>query len=189
MGDVTQLLNAWASGDSEALDRLAPIIYQELCDQAHRYLRQERSDHTLETSGLVHEAYLRLIDQNRVVWQNRSHFYGIAARMMRRILVDHARRRRSGKRGSGASRVCLDEALLLPVERPPDLIALEDALSALEALEPIQVRIVEMRFFAGMSLREVADAVGLSTATVERRWRSARAWLYAQLEGCRPHDP
>ncbi len=180
LNDVTSLLLASRQGDQEALNRLLPLVYNELRRQADRYLRRERSDHTLQATALVHEAYLRLIDQ-KVSWQNRAHFFGVAAEMMRRILIDHARSHQAAKRGSGGIKVSLDEVLNLSEEKAADLLALDDALKALAEIDPQKSRIVELRFFGGLSNEETADVLGLGTATVTRQWRMAKAWLYHQL--------
>lgn len=187
-GEITQLLLDWSHGDQGALSRLMPLVYDDLAGLARRYLMKERGNHTLETSALVHEAYLRLIDQQRVGWKNRVQFLGIAAQMMRRILVDHARGRCAAKRGAGMGSVSLDELLVLPVQRAPDLIALDDALASLEVIDPQQVRIVEMRFFGGLSTDEIALALETSASTIARRWRMIRAWLYHELGESEGHD-
>ena len=180
--DVTQLLEAWRRGRPEALDQLMPLVYDELRRLAERYLRRERPDHTLQATGLVHETYLRLVDQQNVTWQNRTHFFGIAAHLMRQILVDYARRHHAAKRGEAAPRLSLDEALGLPHERDVGLIALDDALTSLAALDPQQSRIVELRFFGGLSLDETAEMLGISPATVFYEWTLARAWLHRELK-------
>jgi RNA polymerase sigma factor (TIGR02999 family) len=179
--DVTQLLLAWNSGSQEALNQLLPLVYQELRRMAERYLKRERADHTLEATALVHEAYLKLVDQQRVEWQNRAHFFGIAAQAMRRILVDHARTRQAGKRGSGSARITLDENLNVSDERAVDLLALDDALRTLAEVDPQKSRIVELRYFGGLSIEETAEVLGIGTATVIRQWRLARAWLYNEI--------
>jgi RNA polymerase sigma-70 factor, ECF subfamily len=177
--DITALLKDWGEGDREALERLMPIVYGELKRLASSYLRSERPDHTLQPTALVHEAYLRLQGQRSVVWSNRAHFFGIAARIMRRILVDHARRRRAAKRDAAALRLTLvDDA---SVDRAPELIALDSALTGLERLDPQQARVVELRYFGGMTVEETAEAAGISTATVKREWRTARAWLRREI--------
>ncbi len=178
--DVTQLLVALNNGDKEALDKLLPLVYSELRRLADHYLRRERSDHTLQATALVHEAYLRLVDQN-VSWQNRAHFFGVAAEMMRRILVDHARSHQAAKRGSGGVKLSLDEAINLSDERAADLIALDEALTALAAFDPQKSRIVELRFFGGLSIEETARVLGIGSATVIRQWRTAKAWLYNEV--------
>ncbi len=160
-----------------------PLVYEELRGLAKRYMVRERQGHTLETSALVHEAYVKLIDQARVQWSNRTHFYAIAAQTMRRILVDHARSHKYQKRGGGAPKVELDEALQLGTEQPPDLVALDDALKRLAAADPQQSQLVELRFFGGLSHPEIAEVLGVSLSTVERKWRLARAWLYQALNG------
>ena len=180
---VTELLLAWSGGDTSVDDELMSRVYDELRRVAGQALRRERSDHTLQATALVHETYLRLIDQRAVAWQSRNHFLAIAARMMRRILVDHARKRRYAKRGGGAATLSLDSMLELPLtEQGPDLVALDDALNDLGKDEPEQARLVELRFFAGLSIQETADALALSPATVDRRWRLAKAWLYRALQ-------
>lgn len=182
--DVTQLLVNWSQGDQAALNDLMPLVYQELRRLAASYLRRERSDHTLQSTALVHEAFLRLIDQNRIQWQNRAHFFGVAAQMIRRILVDHARTQNRIKRGAGAAKLSLDEAIALPNSGSEiDLVSLDDALGRLSALDPQQGRIVELRFFAGLSIEETAEVVGVSPATVKREWTMAKAWLYQNLGG------
>jgi RNA polymerase sigma factor (TIGR02999 family) len=178
--EVTQLLVKVSQGDSAALDELLPLVYGELRRLADRYLRRERADHTLQATALVNEAYLRLVDQN-VPWQNRAHFFGVAAEMMRRILVDHAREHKAQKRGSGGIKLSLDEAINMSDERATDLIALDEALSALAEFDPQKSRIVELRFFAGLSIEETAKVLGIGTATVIRQWRMAKAWLYHEV--------
>ena len=177
---VTNLLFAWGEGDEAARDRLIPLVYHELRRIAAHYLRNERGNHTLQTSALVNEAYLRLVDQI-VPWQSRAHFFGIAAQLMRQILVDHARTRLRLKRGGGQAQVSLAEAEHLAEGKSADLLALDDALQALAAVDPQQGRIVELRFFAGLTIEETAEVTGLSTATVEREWRASRAWLRVEL--------
>ncbi|HEY0408471.1 MAG TPA: sigma-70 family RNA polymerase sigma factor [Pyrinomonadaceae bacterium] len=178
--EVTQLLVKLSDGDRTALDELLPLVYGELRRLADRYLRRERSDHTLQATALVNEAYLRLVDQN-VPWQNRAHFFGVAAEMMRRILVDHARSHQAQKRGSGGVKLSLDEAINMSDERATDLISLDEALTALAAFDPQKSRIVELRFFAGLSIEETAKVLGVGTATVIRQWRMAKAWLYHEV--------
>lgn len=179
--DVTQLLHDWRGGNPEAMHRLMPLVYDELRRIASAYLRRERSGHTLQTADLVNEAYLRLIDQRRANWQNRAHFYGIAAQLMRRILTDHARERQAGKRGSGETKLALDEALNVGGQQDVDLLALDDALKTLAQFDERQSRIVELRYFGGLEITEVADVLEISPATVKREWSSARAWLFNQL--------
>ncbi len=181
-GDVTQLLVDWSNGDQEAEARLMPVVYDELRKLAARYLRHERSDHTLQTTALVHEAYLRLIDQRRVEWRNSTHFYALAASMMRRILIDHARSHKYAKRGGGARTLSLDEVPELSTERAQHLVAVDDALTSLAEIDPELSRIVELRFFGGLENAAVADLLGVSVPTVVRRWRMAKAWLYRYLD-------
>lgn len=178
--NVTRLLLAWSNGDERALEELLPLVYEELRKLAQAYLRRERTGHTLQTSALVNEAYLKLIDQ-RVTWNNRTHFFGIASQAMRRILVDHARSHRSDKRGGDQPPLALDEALDELQERDADLVALDDALNSLAAIDPRQSRIVEMRYFGGLTIDETAEALGISTATIEREWNLARTWLWREL--------
>jgi RNA polymerase sigma factor (TIGR02999 family) len=178
--EVTQLLLAWSDGDREALEKLTPLVYRELKKLAGSYLRRERSGHTLQPTALAHEAYLKLIDQQNVRWQNRAHFFGIAAQAMRRILVDHARARLAEKRGSGQA-VSLDEAIDVSDQRADQLVALDEALKTLAALDPQQSRVVELKYFGGMTLEETAEVLGVSRATVIREWRMAKAWLYDEL--------
>ena len=178
---MTQLLVDWGNGDNRALEKLTPLVYQELKRLAARYLRRERSDHTLQSTALVHEAWLRLIDQRQVHWQNRAQFFGVAAEMIRRILIDHARGRQAAKRGDGAIKLTLDEALFTPDRRDLDLVALDDALKDLARLDPQQSRLVELRYFAGLSIEESAEVLGVSAATVKREWAAAKAWLYREL--------
>ena len=178
---VTRLLVDWSNGNAAALEQLTPLVYGELRRLAARYLRKERAGHTLQSTALVHEAYIRLIDQKNVRWQNRAHFFGVAAQMIRRILVDHARSRQAGKRGSGAPRLSLDEALAAPDKKDLDLIALDDALSSLAKIDQQQARIVELRFFTGLTVEETAEVLGISPATVKRDWVTAKAWLYRDI--------
>ena len=177
---VTDLLLAWGQGDETALEQLIPAVRFELHRLARRHMRGERAGHTLQTTALVNEAYMRLVDLSRVRWQDRAHFFAMSARLMRRILVDHARARRVVKRGGGARTVPFDDALV-PDERGADLAALDDALQALAALDPRKCQVVEMRFFAGMSVEETSMALGVSPETVMRDWRVAKAWLRAEL--------
>ncbi|HEY0079786.1 MAG TPA: sigma-70 family RNA polymerase sigma factor [Pyrinomonadaceae bacterium] len=181
--DVTQLLIDWSDGKREALDKLLPLVYDELRQLAERYLRRERKDHTLQATALVHEAYLKLIDQRSVHWQNRAHFFGVAAQAMRRILVDHARGHQAVKRGSGDIKISLDENLLVSDERAAELVALDDAMNALAEIDPQKSQIVELRFFGGLSIEETAEVLGIGTATVIRQWRMAKAWLYQAVTG------
>jgi RNA polymerase sigma factor (TIGR02999 family) len=179
--EITQLLRQWSDGRREALDRLLPEVYAELQKLASSYLRRERSGHTLQTTALVHEAFLRLIDQRSVHWQNRAHFFGIAAQMMRRILVDHARAHHAAKRGSGEARLSLDEALVIAPAPDVDLVALDQALKRLASIDAQQSRVVELRFFGGLTIDETAEVLRISPATVGREWTLAKAWLYAEL--------
>jgi RNA polymerase sigma-70 factor (ECF subfamily) len=179
--EITRLLLAWQEGDQAALDRLIPLVHAELYRRAKRYMGRERRGHTLQTTALIHEVYLRLVDAQQVRWQNRAHFFAIAARLMRRILVDHARERRYQKRGGEARRVTLDEGLVVSPERDDDLVALDDALSALGEVDLRKSRVVELRFFGGLSVEETAEALEVSPETVRRDWRLARSWLLRRL--------
>jgi RNA polymerase sigma-70 factor (ECF subfamily) len=181
--EVTRLLLAWSEGDKEAFDRLVPLVYDELRRLAQSYMRRERANQTLQTTALIHEAYLRLIDANRVKWQNRAHFFGVAARLMRQMLVAFARERGYQKRGGGASRVSLDEAMVIDEGRDEDLVALDEALGALAQFDARKAQVVEMRFFGGLTEDEIAAALGVSTETVRRDWRLARSWLRRRLGG------
>ena len=178
--DVTAILRAWSEGDRRALDRLTPIIYDELRRLARRYMRQERPGHSLQTTALVNEAYMRLVDYTRMQWQDRAHFFAVSAQLMRRILVDHARRHNL-KRGGAVPHVSLDDAASVAGEAPTDLVALDDALNALAQLDPRKARVVEMRFFGGLSVEETAVVLSVSPITVMRDWNSAKAWLYREL--------
>jgi RNA polymerase sigma factor (TIGR02999 family) len=179
--EVTRLLVAWSNGDQAALEQLTPLVYSELHRLAHRYLGRERKGHTLQTTALVHEAYLRLIDQKEVRWQNRAHFFAIAAQMMRRILVDYARSRNVARRGGGAQQVSLDEAMEVSDERASDVIALDEALKGLSELDQRKSRIIELRFFGGLSIEETAEVLGVSPGTVMRDWTFAKAWLQREI--------
>ena len=178
---VSKLLLNWGQGDQGAREALIPLVYDELRRLARRYLRRERPDHTLQSAALVNEAYLRLIRQDHPQWQNRAHFFGVAAQLMRHILVDHARNRAAAKRGAGAPRLTLDTDIALPQERDVDLMALDDALNQLAALDPQQSRLVELRFFGGLSIEETSVVLGVSPATVKREWATARAWLQREM--------
>lgn len=178
--DVTSLLVASSHGDQEALNQLLPLVYDELRRLADRYLHRERVDHTLQATALVHEAYLRLVDQ-KVSWANRAHFFGVAAEMMRRILIDHARSHQARKRGSGGIKLSLDDVLELSDEKAADLIALDETLKALAQFDAQKARVVELRYFGGLSIEETASVLGVGTATVTRQWRLAKAWLYHEL--------
>jgi len=178
---VTELLQAWGGGDLGARDRLMPLVYQELRRRAAAYLRREARDHTLQPTALVHEAYLRLVDQRRAVWQNRAQFFGVASQMMRRILVDRARGRRMAKRSGRWARVTLDEAAAVSPQADVDVLDLDEALTRLAAFDPRKSQIAELRFFGGLSLAETGELLGISLATVERDWQAARAWLFKAL--------
>lgn len=186
--EVTQLLQAWSDGNQEALDKLAPLVYEELHRLARHYMSGERLGHPLQTTELVDEAYVRLIDWKNVRWQNRAHFFGVAAQMMRRILVDAARSHRYAKRGGGACRVSLSEAADISPERGADLIALDEALQSLAAIDSRKARIVELRFFGGLSVDETAEVLKISPRTVMRQWSLAQAWLYRELSGAMIDD-
>ena len=179
--EITQLLVNWGEGDETALNKLVPIVYQELRRLAQHYSRRERPDHTLQVTALIHETYLRLIDQTQVDWKNRTHFFGVAAQMMRRILVDYARKHRASKRGKGDRALSLDEAIHVGDSRGSDLVNLDEALRRLEKIDPKQSKLVELRFFGGLSIEEIAQALGCSPATVKREWHLARIWLYNQI--------
>ena len=181
--DVTQLLVNWSHGDRAALEQLMPLVYDELRRLASAYLRRERSDHTLQSTALVHEAFMRLVNQQEVQWRNRAHFFAIAAQMIRRILVDYARAQHTEKRGSGSVKLELDEAMAAPLESgfDLDLLALNDALDQLSHLDARQSQIVELRFFAGLSIEETAEVMKLSPASIKREWNTARAWLFREM--------
>jgi RNA polymerase sigma factor (TIGR02999 family) len=178
---VTGFLKAWSSGQREALDSLVPVVQNELRRLAGSYMRRERRDHTLQVTGLVNEAYLRLIEQKNVSWQHRRHFFGIAAQCMRRVLVDYARQRHAGKRAGGKTFVVFDESIEVAEERGVDLIALDDALASLAQLDERQAKVVELRFFGGLTIAETAALLNISVATVKRDWESARVWLTCEL--------
>jgi RNA polymerase sigma factor (TIGR02999 family) len=178
---VTNLLQRWRDGNREALDALLPLVYDELHRVAHRHLRNERPDHTLQSTALVHEAYFRPVGQDFPEWEGRTHFFAIAAQLMRQILVDYARRYRASKRGSGVCMLTLDDVVGLSRRKDVDVVALHDALNTLAELDPRQSRVVELRFFAGLSLEETAEALGIGTATVQRDWTAARAWLHREI--------
>lgn len=180
---VTQLLSDWQAGDDRALERLMPLVYGELRRLAGRYLNREREGHTFETHDLIHEAFLRLIDQRQVDWRSRAHFFGIAAQMMRRILVDHARRRGALRHGGDVRQLLGEEVADIAVDRDASLVALDDALTELARSDESLARVVELRFFGGLEHDEIASLLGVSNPTVRRRWRVARAWLYRHLSG------
>lgn len=179
--EVTGFLKAWSSGRPEALDRLMPVLQEELRRLASSYMRRERRDHTLQVTGLVNEAYLRLVDQRNVSWRDRRHFFGIAAQCMRRVLVDYARQRHAGKRGGGKMFVTFDESIEIASARGVDLIALDDALASLAQLDERQAAVVDLRFFGGLTISETAKLLSISPATVKREWESARVWLTCEL--------
>ena len=179
--EVTKLLVAWGDGDQSALDQLMPLVYEELHRLAHRYMAQERPEHTLQTSALVNEAYVRLIDQRSVVWQNRAQFFGIAATSMRRILVSYARSRKRVKRGAGAFQISLDETAILSNERASEMVALDEALENLTAVDQRKSQVVELRFFGGLSIDETAEVLKVSPGTVMRDWTLAKAWLRREV--------
>lgn len=179
--DITLWLAEWRHGDGAALERLVPLVYDELRRIAARQLRGERSNHTLQPTELVHEAFLRLVRQN-VSWQNRAHFFGVAAEIMRRLLVDHARKKRADKRGAGMETIALDDRIEWPAARDLDIVALDECLTALAEFDPQQAKVVELRFFAGLSIEETAEVLGVSDSTIKREWRVARAWLLREMQ-------
>jgi RNA polymerase sigma factor (TIGR02999 family) len=182
--DISLLLQAWSDGDREAMDELLPLVYDELHRQAHRFLRRERQNHTLQTTALIHEAYLNLIDQKCVSWQNREHFFAISANLMRRILVNYANARHRKKRGGSAENLELDDSILIATKRKDfDLLALDEALTRLAAMDKQQAEIVELRYFSGLTIEETASVLGISPATIKRDWKLTRAWLYRELSG------
>ncbi len=183
--DVSRLLRAWTEGDQRALDALTPVVYAELRRLAHRYMRHERPDHSLQTTALINEAYMRLVNYQRMRWQNRAHFFAVSAQVMRRILVESARRQNL-KRGRGLQRVCLDDAIVMGKDRGADLVALDDAMTTLARLDPRKVKVVEMRFFGGFSVEETAEVLNVSPMTVRRDWSTAKVWLYRELSGRSP---
>lgn len=188
VSEVSQFLRAWSDGDRNALERMTPIVYKELHRLAHRYMRRERAGHSLQTTALVNEAYMRLVDYKSMQWQNRAHFFAVSAQVMRRILVEHARRQ-TQRRGGGVPHVSLDEAAVVSGKRPADLVALDDALNALERFDPRKTRVVEMRFFGGLSLEETAEVLRVSSVTVKRDLRTAKAWLHRELTGSADGGP
>ena len=179
--EVTQILHEWSDGDADAPARLMPLVYNELRRQARNYLAKERGSHTLQPTALVHEAYLRLVNQTRISWQNRAHFFGIAANMMRRVLVDHARAHASEKRGGAAVRLSIEDIQIPLEQRASDLIALDDALEKLAQFDDRKAKIVELRFFGGLTDEEIAEVLNVSSRTVLREWKTARLWLYREL--------
>jgi RNA polymerase sigma-70 factor (ECF subfamily) len=180
--EMSRLLRAWSGGNQSALDGLTPIVHEELRRLAHHYMRRERSGHTLQTTALVNEAWIRLVDYKRMRWQDRAHFFAVAAQVMRRILVDHARSHNI-KRGAGVPHVALDDVAVVSPDRTGDLVALDDAMNALARLDPRKVQIIEMRFFGGLSVEETAEVLKVSPATVRRDWSIAKSWLYRELGG------
>jgi RNA polymerase sigma factor (TIGR02999 family) len=179
--DVTRLLQDWSQGDPSALERLIPLVFDDLRQIASRLFQRESDGHTLQPTALVNEVYLRLMDQRKIHWQNREQFFGVAALLMRRILVDYAKGRQAAKRGSGAPKVPLDESMAVPEMRDLDVVALDEALTELAKIDPRQGRIVEMRFFMGLSHEEIADVLEISVTTVKREWRMAKLWLHREL--------
>lgn len=180
--DVSKLLRAWSGGDQSALEGLTPIVYSELRRLAHHYMRRERTGHSLQTTALVNEAYMRLLDYKRMQWQNRAHFFAVSGQVMRRILVENARRHNL-KRGGGVAHISLEDAALVGADRPEDLVALDDAMNALARMDPRKVLVVEMRFFGGLSIEETAEVLKVSPVTVRRDWTIAKVWLYRELTG------
>ena len=181
--EITELLEQWSGGNQTALDKLYPLVYEELRRLARSYMKREPKGHTLQTTALINEAYVRIVDQKSVHWQNRSHFFAISAQIMRRILVDHARRYLHAKRGGGARRVSLDEAMIVAAERSEEVLMLDEALSNLARMDPRRCQVVELRYFAGLNNQEIASVLHISENTVMRDWNLARAWLYQQLGG------
>ena len=181
--EITQLLEDWSNGNQAALDKLYPLVYDELRRMARRYMIRERKDHTLQTTALINEAYLRLVAQRHVHWQNRAHFFAISAQIMRRILIDHARRHNYAKRGAGGQKISLDETAVLARNRAAELLLLDEALHSLEEIDPRRSRVVELRFFGGLDNNEIAAVLKISANTVTRDWNLARAWLYQELSG------
>jgi RNA polymerase sigma factor (TIGR02999 family) len=182
-GQVTEILQAWGRGEKDAAERLVPLVYDDLRARAAAVLRPERSDHTLTPTALVHEAYLRLVDQKLPRFESRKHFYGVAARIMRQVLVDHARTRKAQKRNAGRPAVPLDDEVPITDERSGEIVALDDALVALAAIDAEKARLVELRYFAGLTIEETAEMLGVSPATVKREWALARAWLHREIAG------
>jgi len=179
--EITYLLLKWSKGDEAALDELIPVVYPELRRMARRYMGRENSQHTLQTSALINEAYLRLVDQQAVEWQDRAHFFAVSAQVMRHILIDHARKSHFAKRGGGATHIALDDVAVMKKERATEFIALDDALKGLAEIDPRKCRIVELRFFGGLTVEETAEVMKLSAITIKREWRAARAWLFREI--------
>jgi len=188
VGEVSSLLRAWGDGDQGALEKLTPIVYDELRRLARRHMKGERPGHSLQTTALANEAYMRLVDYKRMQWQNRAHFFAVSSQLMRRILVDHARRHNL-KRGGGVQHVSLEQAAVLVTDEDTDIVALDDALNALARIDPRKVQVVEMRFFGGLSVEEIAEVLKVSTVTVKRDWSTARTWLYRELTGVTTDAP
>jgi RNA polymerase sigma factor (TIGR02999 family) len=179
--EVTQLLQDWRNGDKAALERLTPLVYDELRRLANHYLRGERKDHTLQGTALVHEAYMKMVGYTDLEWQSRAHFFGVAARLMRQILIDHARKHRTDKRGAGKQNLPLEEAVIFSAERAASLVALDDALEGLTALDPLKSRIIELRYFGGLGIEEISEVEAISVSTVRRHMRMAEAWLHREI--------
>ena len=186
--EITELLRAWSAGEQQAFARLIPLVHQELNRLARYYMARERLNHTLQTTALINEAYLRLVDLSSVTWQDRAHFFAVSAKVMRQILTDHARSRHYHKRGGGAEHVALDASLVVSPEMPPDLAALDDALKALETVDPRKSQVVELRFFGGLSVEETAEVLEVSAETVKRDWRLAKVWLLREMGGGSKHE-
>jgi len=182
-GEITELLLAWSGGEAPALDKLIPLVYAELRRLAHRYMGHERADHTLQASELINEAYVRLVDARRVNWRDRAHFLAVSAQAMRRVLVDYARSRGSQRRGAGISCLPLEAAVKLRARQSPDLVKLDEALTALAGEHPRRAQVIELRFFGGLSVEETAEVLKVSAVTVKRDWRTAKLWLYRELAG------
>ena len=180
--DVTQMLKAMSAGDNSVPEKLLPVVYEELRRLAHGYMQNERSDHTLQATALVHEAYIQLVDWKNVSWQNRAHFFAAAAQMMRKILVDHAREKNALKRGGGLRTIALDDAISFPNHNNVDLMSLDDAMTELNSFDPQQAKIVELRFFGGLTIEETAHAMDISDSTVKRDWQIAKAWLFNRMK-------
>ena len=185
--EITQLLTSWSRGEKAALERLVPLVYPELRRIAKRQMARENPDHTLQTSALINEAYLRLVDRENIDWQNRAHFFSVAAQVMRHILIDHARKYLYNKRGAGAQHIPLEETAIVEEGRSADLIALDDALNSLAALDPRRSQIVELKFFGGFNAEEIAEVMNISPSTVQREWRAAKAWLHHTMT-CQTHN-